>query len=63
MDFKKPQNENNNQRRVSTPYLRQLISDFYRTALTDYEKAGSPFGPRTDAMLIWFEYGQETTAN
>lgn len=49
--------------RTSTAQTRQLVASFYRTARRDYLKAGCPFGKTDDAMLIWFEYAQETTVN
>lgn len=63
MDQKKPEQQQNYARRASTPYLRRIITEFYRTALEDYERAGCPFGEHVDAMLIWYEFGQETTMN
>ncbi len=50
-------------RRVATPHLRRIITEFYRTTLDEYERAGYPFGITVEAMLIWFEYGQETRLN
>jgi hypothetical protein len=50
-------------RRASTPYLRRLLTEFYRTAVLDYRRAGSPFGESPEAIMIWFEYGEETTPN
>lgn len=50
-------------RRAATPYLRRIITEFYRTTLEDYEKAGCPFGDRVDGMLVWYEFGQETRRN
>lgn len=54
--------------RRKTPYTsiaqtRQIVASFYRAARSDYLKAGCPFGKTDDAMLIWFEYAQETTVN
>lgn len=62
MNQKKPEQPSCT-RRASTPYLRRIITEFYRTALEDYERAGCPFGDRVDGMLIWFEFGQESTSN
>lgn len=50
-------------RRVATPHLRRIISEFYRTALDDYRRAGYPFGTNIEGLLIWFEHGQETRSN
>lgn len=62
MDQNKPEQQNY-ARRAATPYLRRIITEFYRTALEDYERAGYPFGAHVDAMLIWYEFGQETRSN
>lgn len=62
MDQKKPEQQSPT-RRAATPYLRRIITEFYRTALEDYENAGCPFGEHVDAMLVWFEFGQETRRN
>ena len=62
MDQRKPEQQTP-ARRASTPYLRRIITEFYRTTVEDYEKAGCPFGDRVDGMLIWFEFGQETRLN
>ena len=48
---------------ASIAQTRQIVASFYRTARRDYLKAGCPFGKTDDAMLIWFEYAQETTVN
>lgn len=63
--MKNPNQQENESRsrRVSTPQLRRIITEFYRTTLDEYEKAGYPFGVTVEAMLIWFEYGQETRLN
>ncbi|MFW5955677.1 MAG: hypothetical protein ACOCSK_02945 [Rhodothermales bacterium] len=50
-------------RRASTPHLRQLIVSYLATASRDYLIAGMPFGDSERAMLLWFQYGQYTTAN
>lgn len=50
-------------KRSSTSQTRQIVASFYRTARRDYLRAGCPFGKTDDAMLIWFEYAQETTVN
>ena len=47
----------------SSPHLRRVIADFYRSTVDGYIDAGYPFGTSVDAMLIWFEYGLKTTAN
>ncbi len=57
------QEDQRHARRASTPYLRRVVTDFYRTALEDYRRAGYPFGKSVEAMLVWFEYNQDTTAN
>ena len=59
----RPEDHKSHARRVSTPYLRKIVTEFYRTAHEDYQQAGSPFGQSAEAMLIWFEFGQETTVN
>ena len=63
MNEKKPEQNESRVRRASTPHMRRIITEFYRSALDEYEKAGYPFGITVEAMLIWFEYGQETRLN
>ena len=62
MEYRKPDDEYTT-RRASTPHLRRIIKEFYQTTLDDYRQAGCPFGTSVEAMLIWFEFGQETTLN
>lgn len=50
-------------RRAHTATMRNIIAGFCRTALIDYREAGYPFGKTVDGLLIWFEYGQNTTDN
>ncbi|HET6568740.1 MAG TPA: hypothetical protein VFG50_12305 [Rhodothermales bacterium] len=63
MHQQKPEQNDSRARRVATPHLRRIITEFYRNTLDEYERAGFPFGITVEAMLIWFEYGQDTRLN
>ena len=41
---------------------RWLAREWWKAAL-EYESAGAPFGPSSEALAVWVEYGRMTTAN
>lgn len=41
---------------------RWILREWWKAAL-EYEKAGAPFGPSSEALALWVEYGRRTTAN
>lgn len=45
------------------PELQRYLEALYLRAWTAYAEAGCPFGTSEDAMLIWFEFDQQTRPN
>lgn len=45
------------------PALRRYLEKLYLDAWSAYAGAGCPFGLEDDAMLIWFEFNQQTQNN
>lgn len=44
-------------------YLLRFLAREWEKTREDYRAAGAPFGPGEQALEIWAEYGQLTTAN
>lgn len=46
-----------------TPEIRQFLEEIYDRAWDSYRSAGIPFGNTVRGMLLWLEFGQDTTVS